>query len=310
MKTAIITSDTSINHNAGMSEHPERPERITTIVETLKKNKKLIWKKTKEFDKNILKLTHTPNHIDKVNKAFPEKGLHFLDADTVISPGSKDASYDAVGSIIRGIDGIENEEFNNFFACVRPPGHHATKDNSMGFCIFNSIACGATYLLNKYKYKKILILDFDIHMGNGTADIFYDNENVCYISLHQYPFYPGISGSAENKGLYNNCLNIPLPAGTGSREYFDAFEHALKKIKEFRPNYILISAGFDALSDDIIGQFNLKPKDFYEMTKRIIIYAKKYCNGKVGSILEGGYNIQSTAKAANEHVNALLELDN
>ena len=309
MKTAIITSDTSINHNAGMSEHPERPERITAIVETLKKNKKLIWKKTKEFDKNILKLTHTPNHIDKVNKAFPEKGLHFLDADTVISPGSKDASYDAVGSIIRGIDGIENEEFNNFFACVRPPGHHATKDNSMGFCIFNSIACGATYLLNKYKYKKILILDFDIHMGNGTADIFYDNENVCYISLHQYPFYPGISGSADNKGLYNNCLNIPLPAGTGSREYFDAFEHALKKINEFQPNYILISAGFDGLYDDLIGQFNLKPKDFYEMTKRIIFYAKKYCNGKVGSILEGGYTLESTAKAANEHVNALLEFN-
>ena len=307
MSTAIITSDTSINHNANMPEHPERPERITAIVETLKKNKKLIWKKTKEFDKNILKLTHTPDHIDKVNKAFPEKGLHFLDADTIISPGSKDASYDAVGSIIAGIDGIESKKFNNFFACVRPPGHHATKNNSMGFCIFNSIACGAIYLLNKYKYKKILILDFDIHMGNGTADIFYDNENVCYISLHQYPFYPGISGSADNKGLYNNCLNIPLPAGTGSREYLDAFEHALKKIKEFQPDYILISAGYDAVMSDPIGQFNLKPKDFYEITKRILVYAKKYCNGKVGSILEGGYHLSQTAESANEHVNALLE---
>jgi acetoin utilization deacetylase AcuC-like enzyme len=165
MSTAIITSDTSLNHNAGMSEHPEKPERITAIVETLKKNKKLIWKKTKEFDKEILKVTHTSNHVDKVNKAFPEKGLHFLDADTIISPGSKDASYDAVGSIITGIDAIENGEFNNFFACVRPPGHHSTKDTSMGFCIFNSISCGAMYLLKKYKYKKILILDFDIHMG-------------------------------------------------------------------------------------------------------------------------------------------------
>ncbi len=307
MSTAIITSDTSINHNAGMSEHPERPERITAIVETLKKNKKLIWKKNKEFDKEILKITHTPEHIDKVNKAFPEKGFHFLDADTIISPGSKDASYDAVGSIIRGIDGIESGEFKNFFACVRPPGHHATKDNSMGFCIFNSIACGAMYLLNKYKYKKILILDFDIHHGNGTADIFYDNKNVCYISLHQYPFYPGISGSTENKGLYNNCLNIPLPAGTRSREYLDAFEHALKKIKEFKPDYILISAGFDAVMSDPIGQFNLRPKDFYEITKRILFCAKKYCNGKVGSILEGGYMLLDTAKSANEHVKALLE---
>ena len=179
----------------------------------------------------------------------------------------------------------------------------------MGFCIFNSIACGTTYLLNKYKYKKVLILDFDIHMGNGTADIFYDNENVCYISLHQYPFYPGISGSEENKGLYNNCLNIPLPAGTGSREYLDAFEHALKKIKEFQPDYILLSAGYDAVYSDPIGQFNLKPKDFYEITKRILVYAKKYCNGKVGSILEGGYDLTQTAKSANEHVNALLEFN-
>ena len=309
MKTAIITSDTSINHNAGMSDHPERPERITAIIQTLKKNKNLIWTKAKEFDKKILKETHTPDHIDKVNISFPEKGLHFLDADTIISPGSKDASYDAVGSIIRGIDGIENGEFNNFFACVRPPGHHATKDTSMGFCIFNSIACGATYLLNKYKFKKVLILDFDIHMGNGTADIFYENKNVCYISLHQYPFYPGISGSDKNKGLYNNCLNIPLPAGTGSLEYLDAFEHALKKIKEFKPDYILISAGFDAVKLDPIGQFNLKPKDFYEITKRILIYAKKYCNGKVGSILEGGYQLSQTAESANEHVNALLEFN-
>jgi len=307
VKTAIITSDTSLNHNATISEHPEKPERITAIVETLKRNNKLIWKKTRDFDKTILKLTHTSDHVDKINKAFPEKGLHFLDADTIISPGSKDASYDAVGSIITGIDGIENGEFKNFFACVRPPGHHATKDVSMGFCIFNSIACGATYLLNKYKYKKVLILDFDIHMGNGTADIFYDNQNVCYVSLHQYPFYPGISGSEKNKGLYNNCLNIPLPAGTGSREYLDAFDHALKKIKEFQPDYILLSAGYDAVHSDPIGQFNLKPKDFYVITKRILAYAKKYCNGKVGSILEGGYDLTQTAESANEHVNALLE---
>ena len=157
--------------------------------------------------------------------------------------------------------------------------------------------------------KKILILDFDIHMGNGTADIFYDNKNVCYISLHQYPFYPGISGSAENKGLYNNCLNIPLPAGTESREYFDAFEHALKKIKEFKPDYILTSAGFDSYLGDPIGQFNLQTKDFYEITKRILVYAKKYCNGKIGSILEGGYDLSGTAESANEHVNALLEFN-
>ena len=306
MKTAIITSDTSLNHNTGMG-HPERADRITAIVETLKKNKELIWKKTKNYDKEIIKATHTPKYVENVNKAFPNEGLHFLDADTVVSPGSKDASYDAVGSIITGIDGIENGEFDNFFACVRPPGHHATKDTSMGFCVFNSVSCGTLHLLKKYKYKKVLILDYDIHMGNGTADIFYDNKNVCYISLHQYPFYPGISGRAENRGLYNNCLNIPLPAGTESLEYFDAFDRALNKIKEFRPDYILLSSGFDGLLEDPLGNFKLKPKDYYEITKRILIYAKKYCNGKVGSILEGGYQLKKTAEAANQHVKALLE---
>ena len=144
--------------------------------------------------------------------------MAFLDGDTVVSPGSKDATKDAVGSIITAIDGVQQKEFKNAFCAVRPPGHHAEKDKAMGFCIYNNVAVGANYLIEKYNYSKVAIIDFDVHHGNGTQDIFYDNEKVLYISTHQYPYYPG-SGSEKEKGKFNNILNIPLEAGTTAEEY-------------------------------------------------------------------------------------------
>ena len=305
MSTAIITSDTSTNHKTGLG-HPEQPDRVTAIIKNLKKNKNLIWKKNKKFDHKILDFTHTPEYVEQVENAFPKKGLAFLDADTIISPGSKDATYDAVGSIISAIDGVENKEFKNAFCAVRPPGHHSEKEKSMGFCIYNNVAVGANYLIKKYNYKKIAIIDFDVHHGNGTQDIFYNNEKVLYVSTHQYPYYPG-SGSDKEKGLYNNIFNIPLPAGTTSLEYLNAYEHVLKKIKDFRPEFILFSAGFDAHKDDPLAQLQLSSKDYYKLTKKTLEYAKANCNSKVVSILEGGYDLNALAESANEHVNALLE---
>ena len=307
MSTAIVTSDTSINHETGLG-HPEKPDRVTAVIENLKKNKKLIWKKNKKFDHKILDFTHTPEYVEQVENAFPKKGLAFLDADTIISPGSKDATYDAVGSIISAIDGVENKEFKNAFCAVRPPGHHSEKEKSMGFCIYNNVAVGANYLIKKYNYKKIAIIDFDVHHGNGTQDIFYNNEKVLYVSTHQYPYYPG-SGSDKEKGLYNNIFNIPLPAGTTSLEYLNAYDHVLKKIKNFRPEFILFSAGFDAHKDDPLAQLQLGSKDYYELTKRTLEYAKTNCNSKVISILEGGYDLNALAESTNEHVNALLEFN-
>ncbi len=307
MSTAVITSDTSINHKTGMG-HPEKPDRVTAIIKNLKKNKNLIWKKNKKFDHKILDFTHTPKYIKQVENSFPKKGLAFLDADTIISPGSKDATYDAVGSIISAIDGVENKEFKNAFCAVRPPGHHSEKEKSMGFCIYNNVAVGANYLIQNYKYKKIAIIDFDVHHGNGTQNIFYNNEKVLYISTHQYPYYPG-SGSNKEKGTYNNIFNIPLPAGTTSEEYLNAYEHVLKKIKDFRPEFILFSAGFDAHIDDPLAQLQLSSKDYYELTKRTLEYAKTNCKSKVVSILEGGYDLNALAESANEHVNALLEFN-
>ena len=309
MKTGLITSDTYQNHNTG-DGHPEKIDRVSVVIDNFKKldNKNLVWKKPSKFDRSLLEITHNSDYINFVEKSFPEKGLSFLDGDTIVSPGSKDATSDAVGSIITAIDGVQSKDFKNAFCAVRPPGHHAEKNKAMGFCIYNNVAVGANYLINKYKLNKVAIIDFDVHHGNGTQDIFYDNEKVLYISTHQYPYYPG-SGTNDEKGKHNNILNIPLPAGTTSKEYLNAYEFVLKKIKEFKPEFILLSAGFDAHKDDPLAQLQLESKDFYNITKRTLELSKQYCDGKVVSILEGGYDLLALQESSEMHVKALLEFN-
>jgi len=309
MKTGLITSDTYQNHNTG-DGHPERIDRVTAVIDNLKKlgNKNLIWKKPSKFDRSLLEITHNSDYINFVEESFPKKGLSFLDGDTIISPGSKEATSDAVGSIITAIDSVQKKEFQNAFCAVRPPGHHAEKNKAKGFCIYNNVAVGANYLIDKYKLNKIAIIDFDVHHGNGTQDIFYNNEKVLYISTHQFPFYPG-SGTEQEKGGYNNIFNIPLPAGTTSEEYLNAYEFVLKKINEFKPSFILLSAGFDAHKDDPLAQFQLESKDFYEITKRTLELSKLHCDGKVVSILEGGYDLLALQESTEMHVKALLEFN-
>ena len=309
MKTGLITSDTYQNHNTG-DGHPEKIDRVTVVIDNFKKldNKKLIWKKPNKFENSFLIKTHTSNYIDQVNKSFPKKGYNFLDGDTVISPGSKDASKDAVGSIITAIDGVQNKEFKNAFCAVRPPGHHAEKEKAMGFCIFNNVAVGANYLIEKYKYNRIAIIDFDVHHGNGTQDIFYDNEKVLFISTHQYPYYPG-SGSEKEKGNFNNVLNIPLEAGTSAEKYLNAYENVLNKVREFKPEFLLFSAGFDAHIDDPLAQLQLSSEDFYKITKRTLEISKPFCNGNVVSILEGGYDLKALQESTKRHVDALIEFN-
>ena len=309
MKTGLITSDTYKNHNTG-NGHPEKIDRVTAIIDNFKKvdNKNLIWKKPNKFDEFFLNKTHSIEYINHVKQSFPKKGLVFLDGDTIVSPGSKDATKDAVGSIITAIDGVQNKEFKNAFCAVRPPGHHAEKEKAMGFCIYNNVAVGANYLIEKYKYKKIAIIDFDVHHGNGTQDIFYDNEKVLYVSTHQYPYYPG-SGSNKENGKFNNVLNIPLEAGTTSEVYLNAYENVLTKIKQFKPEFLLFSAGFDAHEDDPLAQIRLSTEDFYKITKRTFEYSKSFCNGRVVSILEGGYDLKALQNSTQRHVDALLEFN-
>ena len=309
MKTGLVTSDTYQNHNTGEG-HPEKIDRVSAVIDNFKKinSKELIWKKPTKFDQSILINTHSSKYIDLVDKSFPENGLAFLDGDTVVSPGSKDATKDAVGSIITAIDGVQQKEFKNAFCAVRPPGHHAEKNKAMGFCIYNNVAVGANYLIEKYKYNKVAIIDFDVHHGNGTQDIFYDNEKVLYISTHQYPYYPG-SGSEKETGKFNNILNIPLEAGTTAEEYLNAYENVLKKLKEFKPEFLLFSAGFDAHIDDPLAQLRLSSEDFYHLTKRTLEISKSLCNGNVVSILEGGYDLKALQKSTQRHVDALIEFN-
>jgi acetoin utilization deacetylase AcuC-like enzyme len=309
VKTGLVTSDTYQNHNTGEG-HPEKIDRVTAVIDNFKKidNKELIWKKPTKFDQSFLINTHSSEYIDLVSKSFPENGLAFLDGDTVVSPGSKEATKDAVGSIITAIDGVQQKEFKNAFCAVRPPGHHAEKDKAMGFCIYNNVAVGANYLIEKYKYNKVAIIDFDVHHGNGTQDIFYNNEKVLYISTHQYPYYPG-SGSEKETGKFNNILNIPLEAGTTAEQFLNAYENVLKKLKEFKPEFVLFSAGFDAHIDDPLAQLRLSSEDFYHLTKRTLEVSKSMCNGNVVSILEGGYDLRALQDSTKRHVDALIEFN-
>ncbi len=309
MKTGLITSDTYQNHDTG-NGHPEKIDRVSAVIDNFKKlnNKNLIWKKPSNFNQSFLIDTHSSKYVNQVNISFPSNGFTFLDGDTVVSPGSKDATKDAVGSIISAIDGVQNQEFKNAFCAVRPPGHHAEKEKAMGFCIYNNVAVGANYLIKKFKYNKIAIIDFDVHHGNGTQNIFYNNEKVLYISTHQYPYYPG-SGSDNEKGKFNNIYNIPLEAGTSTEEYLNAYDRVLMKLKEFKPEFLLFSAGFDAHINDPLAQFKLQSEDFYTITKRTLEISKPYCNGNIVSILEGGYDLKALQESTQRHVDALIEFN-
>jgi acetoin utilization deacetylase AcuC-like enzyme len=309
VKTGLIISNTYQNHNTG-DGHPEKIDRVTAVIDNFKKqnNKNLLWKEPSIFDQSLLIKTHSSEYINQVNLSFPVNGLNFLDGDTVVSPGSKEATKDAVASIITAIDGVKNKDFKNAFCAVRPPGHHAEKNKAMGFCIYNNVAVGANYLIEKYKYKKVAIIDFDVHHGNGTQDIFYNNEKVLYISMHQYPYYPG-SGSEKEKGKFNNVFNIPLEAGTNAEEYLNAYDHVLNKLKEFKPEFLLFSAGFDAHIDDPLAQLRLESEDFYKITKRTLEHSKSFCNGNVVSILEGGYDLKALQDSTQRHVDALIEFN-
>ena len=308
MTTCIFTSNSFIKHDTGPG-HPECPERIPAILTGLKKiqSQKLIWKEIGSFDEKYIELTHSKKYLEKINQSFPKEDLVFLDGDTIVSKGSKKAAYDAVGAIINAIDAVMNQEFDNAFCVVRPPGHHAEKEQAMGFCIFNNVAVGATYLLEKYKLDKVAIIDFDVHHGNGTQDIFYNEKKVLYISSHQFPFYPG-TGSKDEIGKFNNILNIPLKAGTVSEEFFNNYKKVYDKLNEFRPQFILLSAGFDAHKNDPLANVNLESRDYYILTKEIMKIAKKICSNKIVSILEGGYNLSAIQESAKYHVEALLEV--
>ena len=315
---AILYDDIFLEHNTG-SGHPERPERLFEVIDTLKNNPDfkydLVWPKVRKASNTEIALAHSDKYIQLVEseiRALDNDSPTFLSTgDTVISPKSLDVAQMSVGASLVGIDEIMNGNVKAAFSFNRPPGHHATEDRGMGFCIYNHAAIAAKYLQNKYSLSRVLIIDFDVHHGNGTQDIFYDDPSVFYFSIHQHPFYPGTgrpteTGMADGEGF---TLNIDLPKGSGDEEFIKGFsEELIPKMNDFKPEFILISAGFDAHDNDLLGKLSYTPKGYSQVAKIInSIYKKSNAKG-IMYMLEGGYVPENIDNASQAIIKRLLEL--
>jgi acetoin utilization deacetylase AcuC-like enzyme/formylglycine-generating enzyme required for sulfatase activity len=323
-KTGFIYHDIYLQHKTG-ANHPEAPQRLTAIIKKLKEKGlgehegspiQFVTPTSLLASPEWLTTIHTPQYVERVKKSCQESAQTpslsaVLDSvDTPISPESYEVAVAAVGGVLSAIDGVMAGKFRNAFCAIRPPGHHALKDRAMGFCIFNNVAIGARYIQKKYGLSKVLIVDWDVHHGNGTQAAFYDDPTVLYFSTHQYPFYPG-SGSEGEKGTGKGLgytINVPLPAGSGDKEYKKAFEEKLRlKAVEFNPDFVLISAGFDAHKDDPLGGMNVTANGFAEMTSIVKGIAERCCEGRLVSVLEGGYSLDGLAESVEAHISVLLD---
>ncbi len=311
-KLGLIYHENYLKHDTG-TWHPERRERLTAIVEHLKKsdlNDEIEWITPQlkiDVEKWILKV-HTPRHFEFVKSSILS-GVRLLDfGDTYVSRDSFDVALLAVSGVIEGIDKIFKENMRKVFCAIRPPGHHAESDKVMGFCLFNNVAISARYAQENYKIGKVAIIDWDVHHGNGTQEIFYEDPTVLYISLHQYPFYPG-TGSREEKGTgkgYGFTLNFPMPAGSDDDDYLKIFGNEIvPALEKFEPELIIISAGFDAHRDDPLAGMNLTEDAFSKMTELTKSVAEKFSDSRILSVLEGGYNLQALARSVEAHLRSL-----
>lgn len=311
MATALIHHPIYEKHNTGFG-HPETPERYRVVIDALK-NEGELWKLLNEItsekaQQGIVQAAHTKEHFKRVEGAFAN-GLDRLDADTVISMQSFDASLFAAGGACTAVDAVMQGEAKNAFVAVRPPGHHATAERAMGFCLFNNVAVAARYAQNKYKeIERVAIVDWDVHHGNGTQGIFYSDPDIFFFSMHQYPWYPGTGSRGETgqgRGL-GATLNLPMKAFTPSKDQTSAFEGAIEEIAgKLKPDMIFISAGFDAHLTDPLGQLQLEDPDYASMTRTIMQWADDACGGRVVSCLEGGYNLDTLGGTVVTHVRTL-----
>ncbi|MCG6143243.1 histone deacetylase [Leptospira bandrabouensis] len=308
LKTGITFHETFLKHNTGPG-HPETHGRLESILDHLSDlpSKNFLWKKDfKEAPLSIISSIHDPNYIRLVGRTCEEKGSGYLDGDTVFSPNSYSAASLAVGAGLYLADEVLLGNLKNGMALVRPPGHHAEADHAMGFCIFNNIAITAKYLQSK-GIKRILILDWDVHHGNGTQHQFYEDDSVYFVSLHQFPFYPGTGSFAERgKGKgFGTTLNIPLARGASEFEYLSSFPSIHREMEKFQPEFVLVSAGFDAHTNDPLGGMNLSTSSFETFTREIQKIANTYAHGRIISFLEGGYNFKALAESVKLHLETL-----
>jgi acetoin utilization deacetylase AcuC-like enzyme len=308
--TALIADPRCREHLAGV-QHPERPERFDAVMDGLRRAgllERLQPLAARSATQDELRLCHTLEYLQTA-KHDVNAGYHQLTTgDTHITPNSWDIALLGAGGVLNAVDAVVTGRAPNAFCAVRPPGHHATPTRGMGFCIVNNIAIGARYAQRRHGLERVLIVDWDVHHGNGTQDIFYSDPSVFFFSSHQWPLYPG-TGRADETGAGpgKGCtMNFPFPAGSGRREILGAIEKSLIPAADrFRPDLVMISAGFDSRIDDLLGGFTLTDDDFADLTRTVMAMAAKHAGGRIVSVLEGGYTLSGLASAAAAHVETL-----
>ena len=311
-KTGLVYDDIYLEHDTGPG-FPERPERLNAIIAQLKKTKLIEQLTHLPLAPTIdqwIQTIHSADYIERVEEACLQEQGYIDTMDVPVCAKSYEVAKAAVRGVISAADWVVEQNVRNAFCAVRPPGHHALKDMAMGFCFFNNIAITARYIQQKHKLPKILIVDWDVHHGNGTQQAFYDDPTVLYFSIHQYPFYPG-SGGEDEKGTgagLGYTINVPRPPATGDEPYIHVFEKTLKPAAlDFEPDFVLISAGFDAHKNDSLGAMNVTARGFGELTKIVKDIAESTCNGRIVSMLEGGYELKGLADSVEAHIKVLMD---
>jgi len=303
----LYTHPACLGHDPGIG-HPESPARLRAVLKVLDDPRFSALERVEapRVTREQLLRVHTPEYVDHIFASAPGGGHARLDPDTVMSPGSLEAALRAAGAACAAVDAVLASVTRHAFCAVRPPGHHATRDEAMGFCLFNNVALAAARALETHGLERVAIVDFDVHHGNGTQDIFWHEPRVMYASSHQMPLYPG-TGAAHEHGD-GNILNAPLPPGAGSAEFRAVWEqHLLPELDRFRPQLLLISAGFDADARDPLAQLQLVPDDYAWITQHLVELADRHADGRIVSSLEGGYDLDALREGATAHVAALME---
>ena len=306
MNVALYTHSSCLEHDPGPG-HPESPARLRAVLDALDDPgfAALDRLEAPRATREQLARVHQAELIDRIFDNVPQHGWYRLDADTVMSPASAEAALRATGAVCAAIDDAIAGQCRRAFCAVRPPGHHATPTTAMGFCLFNNVAVGAAQALAMHGLARVAIVDFDVHHGNGTQDIFWNDPRVLYVSSHQSPLYPG-SGARDETGA-GNIVNVPLPPGAGSCEFRDAYERiVLPALDSFAPELVMISAGFDAHRLDPLANLKLETEDYGWITERLVGLAARHAHGRIVSSLEGGYSLTALRESTASHVSALL----
>jgi acetoin utilization deacetylase AcuC-like enzyme len=304
MATAIFTHPDCVLHEMGPG-HPESPMRLRAIFAALESSglaAKLAMHEAPPAEREHLERVHHAEHVDMIFEAAPERGYAYLDPDTSMNPRSLSAALRAAGAVVRATDMVIGGEASNAFCAVRPPGHHATPQRPMGFCIFNNVAIGAMHAIERHGLERVCVLDFDVHHGNGTEDAFHEDPRVMLCSTFQHPYYPYCGADSGNEHI----INVPLPAMTDGRGFREAVERFwMPALESFGPQMVFVSAGFDAHRDDPLAYLKLEDADYRWVTEKLMDIADRHAKGRVVSTLEGGYNTEALGRCVVEHVRVL-----